>query len=94
MVTTKVGMNKSMSLPFHPTSTDWASESNDPEFDDWNRNFTMIEQVTEKLIKDTKAYMDAVNGMLQCAVHHLSFSVSRFQGHLSVAPVTRVTTLS
>ncbi|KAJ7596831.1 hypothetical protein C8J56DRAFT_850516 [Mycena floridula] len=52
MVTSKVGMSK---------------KSNDPEFDDWQRHFGMMEQATEKLLKDTKSFTDAVNGMFTTA---------------------------
>lgn len=39
------------------------SESSDPEFDDYNSHFSALEKSTEKLLKDTKAYTDAVTGM-------------------------------
>ncbi|EMD41357.1 hypothetical protein CERSUDRAFT_79015 [Gelatoporia subvermispora B] len=48
MITTKVGMSK---------------KSNDPEFDDYGRRFTAIEQATDKLLKDTKAYSEAVSNL-------------------------------
>ena len=38
-------------------------ESSDPEFDDYNSHFSALEQSTEKLLKDTKAYIEAVTGM-------------------------------
>lgn len=38
-------------------------ESSDPEFDDYNVHFSALEQSTEKLLKDTKAYTDAVTCM-------------------------------
>ncbi|TEB39139.1 BAR-domain-containing protein, partial [Coprinellus micaceus] len=44
-VTSKIGMSK---------------KSTDPEFDDWHRQFQGIEAGTEKLIKDTKAFTEAV----------------------------------
>lgn len=43
---TKVGMSK---------------KSIDPEFEDYARRFTSIEDATEKLIKDTKAYTESVS---------------------------------
>ncbi|KAH9964521.1 hypothetical protein BC827DRAFT_1187647 [Russula dissimulans] len=46
MVTTKVGMSK---------------KSNDPEFDDYQRNFAILETAAEKFLKDTKTFTDAVN---------------------------------
>jgi amphiphysin len=46
MVTSKVGMSK---------------KSADPEFDDYQRNFAVLETATEKFLKDTKAFTDAVN---------------------------------
>ncbi|KAF9243760.1 hypothetical protein BU15DRAFT_86204 [Melanogaster broomeanus] len=36
----------------------------DPEFDDYNLHFVSLEQATEKLLKDTKAFTDAVTTML------------------------------
>jgi len=48
MVTSKVGMSK---------------KSNDPEFDDYQRHFASMEKAVEKLIKDTKAFTDSVNGL-------------------------------
>ncbi|KAH8992078.1 BAR-domain-containing protein [Lactarius akahatsu] len=46
MVTSKVGMSK---------------KSTDPEFDDYQRNFAVLETAAEKFLKDTKAFTDAVN---------------------------------
>ncbi|PFH54691.1 hypothetical protein AMATHDRAFT_72453 [Amanita thiersii Skay4041] len=37
--------------------------SNDPEFDEYHRQFSAIEQGAEKLIKDTKAFVDAVTAL-------------------------------
>ncbi|KAJ7171814.1 hypothetical protein C8R43DRAFT_979525 [Mycena crocata] len=48
MVTSKVGM---------------AKKSTDPEFDDYQRHFGDMEKAAEKLLKDTKAFTDAVNGL-------------------------------
>jgi amphiphysin len=45
MISSKVGMSK---------------RSTDPEFDDYCRNFGILEQMTEKLIKDTKAFTEGV----------------------------------
>ncbi|KAF4584519.1 hypothetical protein EYR40_004513 [Pleurotus pulmonarius] len=49
MVTSKVGMSK---------------KTTDPEFDDYQRHFADMEKAAEKLLKDTKAFMDAVTGLL------------------------------
>lgn len=38
----------------------YLSESSDPEFDDYNRHFISLEQATEKLLKDTKAFSENV----------------------------------
>jgi len=48
MLTTKVGMSK---------------KSSDPEFDDYARRFASIETATDKLIKDTKAFTEAVSNL-------------------------------
>ncbi|KAF8525245.1 BAR-domain-containing protein [Hysterangium stoloniferum] len=50
LMTSKVGMSK---------------KSNDPEFDEYHRKFTSMESSIEKLLKDTKAYSENVNTMLQ-----------------------------
>ncbi|PPQ95640.1 hypothetical protein CVT26_008669 [Gymnopilus dilepis] len=47
-VTSKIGMSK---------------RSADPEFDDYQRHFTALEQAAEKLIKDTKSFIDAVTAL-------------------------------
>jgi hypothetical protein len=39
-------------------------ESSDPEFDDYNRKFTAIEAGTEKILKDSKVFRDAVQTLL------------------------------
>lgn len=46
LVTSKVGMSK---------------KSTDPEFDDYQRNFGVLESAAEKFLKDTKAFTEAVN---------------------------------
>lgn len=38
-------------------------ESTDPEFDDFQRNFAVLESAAEKFLKDTKAFTEAVNSM-------------------------------
>lgn len=47
-VTSKIGMSK---------------KSVDPEFDDYHRHFTSLEQAAEKLIKDTKAFSEGVTSL-------------------------------
>ncbi|KAF8807625.1 BAR-domain-containing protein [Phlegmacium glaucopus] len=47
-VTTKIGMSK---------------RSTDAEFDDYERHFTDMEKAAEKLIKDTKAFSEAVSSL-------------------------------
>ncbi|KAH9855785.1 BAR-domain-containing protein [Lenzites betulinus] len=48
MLSSKVGMTK---------------KSTDPEFDDYSRRFESIEKATEKLLKDSKAYTEAVTNL-------------------------------
>ncbi|KZT24675.1 BAR-domain-containing protein [Neolentinus lepideus HHB14362 ss-1] len=60
LVTSKVGMSK---------------KSIDPEFDDYQRRFGSLEQATEKLLKDTKAFTDAVN--------HLFMAGASFSTHFA-----------
>jgi hypothetical protein len=67
-VTSKIGMSKSEhDLVFFVSSgAHWLRlppESTDPEFDDFQRNFAVLETATEKFLKDTKAFTDAVNSM-------------------------------
>ncbi|KAI0035267.1 hypothetical protein K488DRAFT_76734 [Vararia minispora EC-137] len=40
-----------------------SKKSNDPEFDDYQRNFTQIEKATDKLLKETKTFTDAVTSL-------------------------------
>ncbi|KAF8550314.1 BAR-domain-containing protein [Imleria badia] len=73
MVTSKAGFSK---------------KSSDPEFDDYNSHFSSLEQATEKLLKDTKAYSDAVTALLTGANgfgNHFSFIYSPLSGELSLA---------
>jgi amphiphysin len=67
MVTTKVGMSKSehssppclhYTFPIFPLP-----ESTDGEFDDYQRNFALLETAADKFLKDTKTFTDAVNSM-------------------------------
>ncbi|KAI0321010.1 hypothetical protein OF83DRAFT_1052026 [Amylostereum chailletii] len=48
MMTSKVGISK---------------KSTDPEFDDYQRKFTILESATEKFLKDTRTYTEAVNSL-------------------------------
>ncbi|KIO19811.1 hypothetical protein M407DRAFT_246046 [Tulasnella calospora MUT 4182] len=58
LMTTKVGM---------------AKKSNDPEFDEYTRHFTAMEAASEALLKDAKAFSEAVGSLLtsghQSSVH-------------------------
>ena len=45
-------------------------ESSDPEFDDYSRRFESIEKATEKLLKDSKAYSEAVTNLFTNAVDY------------------------
>jgi len=49
-------------------SSPWSPESTDPEFDDYQRNFAVLETAAEKFLKDTKAFTDAVNSMCRVRV--------------------------
>lgn len=55
------------------------SGSNDTEFEESHRHFTQLEQAAEKLIKDTKAFCQAVTGdqpqsRLSLAINFISYS--------------------
>jgi len=67
MMTSKVGMSKSehSSPPprLHYTSPSLLPESSDQEFDDYQRNFALLEAAADKFLKDTKTFTDAVNSM-------------------------------
>jgi amphiphysin len=66
----------------------FAKNSTDPEFDDYNSHFSALEQSTEKLLKDTKAYTDAVTALLTGANgfgNHLNFIYTPLSGELSLA---------
>ncbi|EIM83418.1 BAR-domain-containing protein [Stereum hirsutum FP-91666 SS1] len=64
LVTTKVGMSK---------------KSADPEFDDYQRNFTVLEGATEKFLKDTKAFSDAVNSLFTNGTNFAQHFATIFQ---------------
>ncbi|KAG2129767.1 hypothetical protein DEU56DRAFT_816613 [Suillus clintonianus] len=64
LVTSKVGFSK---------------KSSDPEFDDYNRHFISLEQATEKLLKDTKAFSDSVISLFTSSAgfaNHFNFIFS------------------
>ncbi|KAF9229699.1 BAR-domain-containing protein [Gyrodon lividus] len=66
----------------------FSKKSSDPEFDDYNRHFATLEQSTEKLLKDTKAFTDAVTAMLTGAngfANHINFMYSPLSGEHSLA---------
>lgn len=73
LVTSKVGFSKT---------------SSDPEFDDYKRHFATLEQATEKLLKDTKAFTEAVVSLFTSAnafANHFNFLFSPISGELSLA---------
>jgi hypothetical protein len=47
------------------------SESNDPEFDEFNRNFEGMEKAVEGLLKDSKVFADNVISTLTSLFLHL-----------------------
>lgn len=49
--------------PFSPHLNAPLTESADPEFDDYSRRFGSLETAAEKLLKDTKAFTDAVGNL-------------------------------
>ncbi|KIJ68786.1 hypothetical protein HYDPIDRAFT_107035 [Hydnomerulius pinastri MD-312] len=66
----------------------YAKKSSDPEFDDFNRHFATLEQATEKLLKDTKSFTDAVTALFTAAngfANHVNFIFSPLSGELSLA---------
>ena len=44
-----------------------SKKSNDPEYDEYNRNFTALEEATVKLLKDTHAFSEAVSNLFTSA---------------------------
>ncbi|KAF5377247.1 hypothetical protein D9615_006407 [Tricholomella constricta] len=63
-VTSRIGMSK---------------KSNDPEFDDYQRNFTNLEGGAEKLLKHTKAFTEAVTLLFTSGANYAAHSVTIFQ---------------
>ncbi|KAF8973843.1 hypothetical protein BDZ97DRAFT_397918 [Flammula alnicola] len=63
-VTTKIGMSK---------------KSNDPEFDDYQRHFTILEKAAESLIKDTKSFTDAVMTLFMAEANFAAHFTVLFQ---------------
>jgi len=63
-VTSKIGMSK---------------KSADTEFDDYHRSFTSLEQATEKLIKDTKVFCEAVTSLFTSGAGYASHFAVVFQ---------------
>ncbi|KAF8912890.1 hypothetical protein CPB84DRAFT_1759797 [Gymnopilus junonius] len=59
------GIGKALArTPFAVTSRiGMSKKSTDPEFDDYQRHFTALEQAADKLIKDTKAFIEAVTSL-------------------------------
>ncbi|OAX43633.1 BAR-domain-containing protein [Rhizopogon vinicolor AM-OR11-026] len=57
----------------------FAKKSSDPEFDDYNRHFISIEQATEKLLKDTRAFSESVISLFTSSAgfaNHFNFIFS------------------
>jgi len=70
------------------SKTGFAKKSSDPEFDDYNTHFAALENSTEKLIKDTKAYIEAVTALLIGAngfANHFVFIYSPLASELSLS---------
>ncbi|TFK30664.1 BAR-domain-containing protein [Coprinopsis marcescibilis] len=63
-VTTKIGMSK---------------KSSDPEFDDYYRQFQLVEQGTDKLIKDIKAFTESVTSLFTNAAGFANHFTTIFQ---------------
>ncbi|KAH7883953.1 hypothetical protein F5I97DRAFT_1938590 [Phlebopus sp. FC_14] len=66
----------------------FAKKSSDPEFDDYNRHFTALEQSTEKLLKDTKAFIEAVTSLFNSVngfANHFNFLFSPLASELDIA---------
>jgi len=47
------------------TKVGFGKKSSDPEFEDYNHRFQSLEQATDKLLKDSKAFSDAVTNLFQ-----------------------------
>ncbi|EGN92669.1 hypothetical protein SERLA73DRAFT_116945 [Serpula lacrymans var. lacrymans S7.3] len=66
----------------------FAKKSSDPEFDDYGRHFAALEQSTEKLLKDTKAYSEAVVALVTSAsgfANHHNFIYTPLSSELNLA---------
>ncbi|KAG8220133.1 hypothetical protein J3R82DRAFT_1154 [Butyriboletus roseoflavus] len=69
------------------TKAGFSKKSSDPEFDDYTSHFSSLEKATEKLLKDTKAYTDAIIALLTGAngfANHFNFLYSPLSGELSL----------
>ncbi|KDR85224.1 hypothetical protein GALMADRAFT_233945 [Galerina marginata CBS 339.88] len=75
------GIGKALSrTPFAVTSKiGMSKKSVDTEFDDYQRHFTALEQAAEKLIKDTKAFMQAVTDLFTSGAGFASHFAVIFQ---------------
>ncbi|KAH7921962.1 BAR-domain-containing protein [Leucogyrophana mollusca] len=65
----------------------FAKKSTDPEFDDYNRHFAELEKATEKLLKDTKAFSEAVVGLFTAScgfANHFNFIFSPLSSELNL----------
>ncbi|KAG1908501.1 uncharacterized protein F5891DRAFT_1124269 [Suillus fuscotomentosus] len=65
----------------------FAKKSSDPEFDDYNRHFISLEQATEKLLKDTRIFSEAVLTLFTSSVgfaNHFNFIFSPMGGEYNL----------
>lgn len=72
---------------FVTSKTGFSKTSSDPEFDELNRHFAVLEKATEKLLKDTKAFTEAVKALFTSAnafANHFNFLFSPISGELSL----------
>ncbi|KAH7906321.1 hypothetical protein BJ138DRAFT_1071871 [Hygrophoropsis aurantiaca] len=66
----------------------FAKNSSDPEFDDYNRHFISLEKATEKLLKDTKLFSEAVINLFTSTsgfANHFNFIFSPLSSELTLA---------
>ncbi|KAF8640588.1 hypothetical protein AX17_000250 [Amanita inopinata Kibby_2008] len=56
-----------------------AKRSADPEFDDYHRHFSMLEQGADKLIKDTKTFTEAVTALFSAGASFSAHCATIFQ---------------
>ncbi|TFK40932.1 hypothetical protein BDQ12DRAFT_646537 [Crucibulum laeve] len=75
------GIGKALArTPFAVTSKiGMAKKSTDPEFDDYHRHFSSLEKAAEKLIKDTKAFSEAVAALFESGAGFATHFSTLFQ---------------